>query len=215
MISKIKKHTSLLFLFLLLVLQTVSSRWVVAWLDIPNSVSKIVTLTLYGLFFVFIVCKIWRDIKARHVDMFSITYYLFAAYYGVLSLFRFFSGMEVKENLYLSIILFASLALFHLIINNHTGQTAESLKKDICIFCLGLILYRLLHIIFLKKYIYYSPINEIAIGGSIVILLPILVKQLWSFKKNKVWSWICMLIFFSFAAIVAQFSSDSGVDAPK
>jgi len=196
------KHICLWFPLYIMAIIAIQSRWTVEWLGLPGIVSKVGALLLYLPFGVFICWKLVCDLKARKLTFPIIAYYSFAGYYGVLTVFRFLNHMEVKENLYYTIILLGSISLFSLIYDGHIRVEKESLYNDVCIVSAVLMLYMLLFVLLLKPIVTYSIINEIAIGGSILILTPLVTKKLWMARNNTFWTVFCMLILFSFASVV-------------
>lgn len=178
------KHICLWFLTYLLALQVVTSRWVVAWLQIPGIVSKLVTLALYLPFLLFIALRFVRDVKNRKLNLFKVLYYSFFLYYCLLFAYRLFAGMEVKDNFYYTAICLGCFALFSLIMDGDIKINGAALINDLCIFSLVVIAYWVLFNVVLKPYVYYSPINEIAIGGCVTILFPACVRKLWDCKEG-------------------------------
>lgn len=207
----ITKHISLTFLVYLTLLQTITSRWIVSWIGVPEAVTKIATILLYLPFVVFICWKAIVDLKTRTVNVSIIAYYAFLVYYGALVIYRYFGGMEVKENLYYTLILLGSISLFSIICNNKTLADARSLCSNVCFFSIFLLIYRILFVLCIKRHIYYSPINEIAIGGSIIILFPAVVKRLWESEGNTRWSALSMLSIFGLMVVVFTLSSRSSL----
>lgn len=203
----VPKHICLWFALYIMAIISVQSRWTVDWLNLPGIVSKVGALLLYLPFGVFIMGKLVCDIKARKLTLPVITYYGFAAYYGVLTVFRFLNGMEVKENLYYTIILLGSIALFSLIYDGHLCVDKDTMYGDLCWVSAALMLYMLLFVVFLKPIIVYSPINEIAVGGSILLLMPAVVKKLFLSEKGSFWTVLCTLNLFSFASVVFTLKS--------
>ncbi len=173
------KHICLWFLIGLFTLQIVTSRWMVAWLQIPGVASKVITLALYLPFLVFIALRFICDVKNKRFNLFNALYYSFFLYYCCLFVYRLFAGMEVKDNFYYTAICLGCFALFSLIVDGDIKIDGATLLKDLCIFSLVVIVYWVLFNVVLKPYVYYSPINEIAIGGCITILFPACVRKLW------------------------------------
>lgn len=204
---QVPKHICLWFALYIMVIITVQSRWTVEWLNLPGIVSKAGALLLYLPFGLFILGKLVYDIKARKLTLPGVTYYGFAAYYGILTVFRFLNGMEVKENLYYTIILLGSLSLFSLIHDGHLRVDKDTMYGDLTWISAALMLYMLLFVVFLKPIIVYSPINEIAVGGSILLLMPAVVKKLFVSEKGSFWTVLCTLVLFSFAAVVFTLKS--------
>lgn len=178
------KHICLWFLTYLFALQIVTSRWVVAWLHIPGVVSKVITLGLYLPFLAFIALRFIRDAKSRKFNLFKVLYYSFFLYYCLLFAYRLFAGMEVKDNFYYTAICLGCFALFSFIVDGDIKIDGAALINDLCIFSLVVIAYWVLFNVFLKPYVYYSPINEIAVGGCITVLFPVCVRKLWDHSTS-------------------------------
>ncbi len=196
----LKKHICLYFMVYLTVLQTFASRWVISFLGVPSLVNKVITLALYIPFFAFILWKLILDIKGRNVELFSILYYAFAGYYAILSVYRFFAGLEVKENLYYTIILLGSIAIFDLIYKGAISLDKHTFVDDLCMFSVFILLYMLVFVVFFKRHIYYCPINEIAIGGSLVLLIIAVALRMYNVEKNDILQKLCPLIVFGLTA---------------
>ncbi len=175
-----KKSTSLValcFLVVLFFLQIFTSRWTVRALEIPQIVNQALTLLEYLPFLGFALVKLILDIKSRKLTLFSKFYYGFIGYYAVLTGVRFFTGAEVKENLYSAIILIGSIAFFSLLATLSSKEDKFSLSRIILIFSIVLVVYWLVYNLFIKS-ITYSPINEIAMGVSFLLLIIALVSGL-------------------------------------
>lgn len=203
----IPKHICLWFPLYIMAIIIVQSRWTVDWLNLPGIVSKIGALLLYLPFGLFILWKLVCDFKARKITLPLVTYYAFTGYYGVLTVFRFLNGMEVKENLYYTIILLGSISLFSLIRDKHIHVDRDTLYGDLTLVSAALMVYMGLFVLFVKPIISYSPINEIAVGGSILLLMPAVVKQLWLSEKKSFWTVLCTLVLFGFASVVLTLKS--------
>lgn len=204
---QVPKHICLWFPIYIMAIIILQSRWTVDWLNLPGVVSQVGALMLYIPFVVFILWKLVCDIKGRKITLPILTYYGFAGYYGILTVIRFLTHMEVKDSLYYTIILMGSVALFSLIYNKHICVDKDTLYGDLCWVSVALMLYMLLFVIFLKPILSYSPINEIAVGGSILLLMPAVAKKFSLSEKGSFWTTMCTLILFSFAAVVFTLKS--------
>ena len=90
-------HFSLIFL-VHIVLNALSSHWVQELIHSPMSIVRIMTVFIYLPFFAFILCKFISDIKDKVLfNRINLIYYLFCAYYAIVSVWRFFNHGEVKE----------------------------------------------------------------------------------------------------------------------
>ena len=126
---------------------------------------------------------IFRDMKVhqkskdfRHTpkkDFLFWCYYLFALYYVAISVYRFCTGGEIKENLYYTLIFFGAVALFDLYQRKLFPFARSELNTDMYIFSGILVGYRIFYLLFIERILWHSPINEIALGACVLVLLPI------------------------------------------
>ena len=174
----VQKNYVWLFFTWLIIMLTVQSRWVVGWLKPPSSILKVAALLTYLPFAVFALQKLISDIKTRKKDLFTILYYSFAAYYACISLYRLLTHGELKDSLYYTIVLLGTLALFSLVFQQKSREASRQPTNCACIFHLILLVYRLLFLLFVEKHIKQSPVNEIAMGTALLLLLPISFQQL-------------------------------------
>lgn len=174
----LQKNYVWLFFTWLIIMLTVQSRWVVGALKTPSSILKIAALLTYLPFMVFALLKLISDIKARKKDLFTILYYGFAVYYVCISLYRLLTHGELKDSLYYTIVLLGTLALFCSVSQQKNQQASRHLADCACIFLSILLVYRLVFLLFVEKHITQSPVNEIAMGTALLLLLPIPFQQL-------------------------------------
>ena len=202
-----KNYVLSLFVVYMLFLATIASRWIADLVYIPPIVSMGITVLQYLPFFAFGVLKLIKDIQQRKLDFFNIAYYSFILYYIGLTVYRFFSGGVIKENLYISIILVGSLAFISLIAESKYDFVSNKLSRNITIISLILILYRLIFVLFVKETLIYSPINEIALGSMVMLLIPVTVKLMADSQDNRKIRILQALNLFSFIAIIFTLSS--------
>jgi len=174
----VAKNYVWLFFTWLIIMLTIQSRWIVGWLKPPSSILKVAALLTYVPFAVFALQKLISDIKTRKKDLFTILYYGFAAYYVGISIYRLFTHGELKDSLYYTIILFGTLSLFSIVFQQKNPEAIRQLTNCACIFQFILLVYRLLFLLFVEKIIKQSPVNEIAMGTALLLLLPISFEQL-------------------------------------
>ena len=195
------------FVIYMLFLATIASRWIADLVYIPPIVSMGITVLQYLPFAAFGLLKFIKDIQQKKIDFFNVAYYSFILYYLLITIYRFFSGGVIKENLYITIILVGSLAFISLISESRYDFVSNKLSKNITIISLALILYRLIFVLFVRKTLIYSPINEIALGSMIMLLIPVNVKLLADNKGNRKAQILQTLNLFSFIAIIFTLSS--------
>ena len=168
-------------------LLTICSRWVTDYISMPVIITKLATIATYAPFLCFVLWKFFGDLRKPEKSLLNLTFYVFSAYYAALFVFRFFTGAEIKENLYYTAIFLGSLALFMLIANNNIKITAEGISKKILLFSSVLLLYYFAYFIFIKRILYSCPINEIALGGTLILLLPVISAVISKFNNKKMW----------------------------
>lgn len=169
----LQKHLAVLFLTSLVVLATILSRWIIGYLPFSGLISKVCTVLNYLPFALLILWKLICDIRKPQKDLFFWCYYVFALYYAAISIYRFCTGGEVKENLYYTLIFFGSVALFDLQQRKLFPFTGSELSKDMYIFSAILVGYRIVYLLFFERILWHSPVNEIALGACILLLLPV------------------------------------------
>lgn len=191
-----QKHIVLILLCWLVALATLQSRWVVGLFSIPSAVSKVAAVLSYAPFLLLTLWKVACDLKKPPKDIFSILFYVFCIYYFGITVYRVLTHGEIKENLYYSAVCLGSISLFCLICDKKLQPDVHALIWDLCIFCGILLVYRFIHIVFLSRWLWYSPVNEIALGAMVLILLPFafyLLRNCQGSRKNTLFGGI--LIF--------------------
>ena len=207
MLSFIKKHSLFLVFILLTVFSSFSSTWITIALTIPSLVSKILTVFVYSPFIAAIIWKLIDDIsnlKTKKIDSLFLLYYIFAAYYGILTIYRFATGAEVKENMYYTLVLLGSIAIFSLIHSNRLSVTKESLCFDLVGIVIYLVLYWLWYYYIGSSTFLNQPINSNLLSGSLGLLLPFLLSVICDKNTPKYFVFIsAVAAVLSIAIIVA------------
>lgn len=172
MISWAKRYRVFLLFVYLTLAAILTSRYVAEWARIPLAALRVITLLSYLPYALFALKKFLDDIKYRSVNFLNCCYYLFAAYYGALFLYRLFTGMEAKENLYFAIIFFGSAALFLQLMDGRLCISREEYIRNLSAVCLYMILYRLFWLTVGIRIWLRSPINDNISSGMVALLVP-------------------------------------------
>ena len=146
------------------------------------TIRRILTLFQYIPFFAAVCYKFLKDIKKflalgmRGISTLTTLYYGFLLYYTAICAYRFLTQREVKENLYYTIVLVGSLALFILL----QEKELELFIKDyvyLAFWIIGLLaLYRVVYLVFFTELFERAPINVNLTTGIIAMLLPVLFR---------------------------------------
>lgn len=179
----------LLFVYFSLI-QSLNSSSLVQTLHIPSAVSKCITVLVYLPFALAVGYKIFTDARKRKQAFSAVSnwiYYAFAIYYGVLCVCRLAGGLEVKENLYYSVVFFGAVAIFMLLRDGVICVPKQELKKNLLWIAAYFVLYRLAYTtvgeLFLKK----PPININLTTGIVGLLLPVVGQMMVDVDAKKSW----------------------------
>lgn len=178
MVYMLKKYRVFLFFLCVTMFMSLSTTWVGYRLQFSAMMSRIFTISIYLPFAIGIIWKLWGDIKNRPKDPVARVYYLFAAYYACVTVYRFINGMEVKENLYYSLVLFGSMALYQQIVNSRIQMGKDEYELNIFLFAVYMIIYRFLYLFVGQKIFPLSPLNVLYNTFSIVLLLPFFIDHI-------------------------------------
>lgn len=179
------------------------SRYIWPTLNLPQIVSQIATLFQYLPFAVFALWKLIWDIRRKKADLFSKFYYLFVGYYAVLTVYRFFSGMEVKDNLYIALICIGTLALYSMSVSQTDEKSRVRMYYAVLAFALTLSTYWIVYRVAIWPILYYSPWNEISYGTCCVLLIPALATALSVREKWDVTKWLTTVALIGIILICA------------
>ena len=188
MLSKIKCYKFFLFFVFITLCLTMTSTWVTDAVLIPLAVNRVFTLLCYLPFILAIAWKLLTDIRSikyRKPDVLTYLFYGFSFFYAVITAYRFFAALEIKENLYYTIVLLGSAAAYLLIRSGDITATEKELKKNLYAIAAYLVLYRLLYVFVGCYFFENQPINTNLLTGSLGILLPVLIVSLFQCRGDK------------------------------
>lgn len=177
------------------------SRYIWPTLNLPQIVSQIATVLQYLPFAIFALWKLILDIQKKKIDLFSKFYYLFVGYYAVLTAYRFFSGMEVKDNLYIALICIGTLALYSMSASQTEPQSRVQMFHAVLTFALALAVYWIIYKIAIWPVLYFSPLNEISYGTCCALLIPALATELSNREKWDVTKCLTTVALVAMAVI--------------
>ncbi len=175
MINMLRKKQFVLLMVYICFLLTITSTWVNNHLNLPGLLLQIFTFLEYFVFLLLVIFKLVYNIKNYRSVIKAPTdcaYYLFALYYILITGYRFLSGMEVKENLYYSIIFFGSVALYQLISSGRIEISKRELSNNLVWIVILFVVYRLMHCLVGGRYIEHQPVNVNLTTGVVAMLVP-------------------------------------------
>lgn len=157
----------------------------------PVLLSRIYSFLLYFPFFLVILWKLIQDVKKIRVNTVNVLYYVFAAYYCALCVYRFWNGMEVQESIYYSVVIFGSIALYCQIRDGSIKMDAQLYRTNFIGVLVYVICYKIVASL-LSTSFYGSPrllgnppINNLYSTSMIVMLLPFMVANLCNGVRKK------------------------------
>ena len=180
MSALLKKYGTVVSYFLMIICLTFTSTWIKEVLSVPPMISKLLTLALYVPFMFAIGWKIISDLihlckkEYRHFDIPTVVFYVFIAYYALISCYRLLNAMEIKENLYYSIVFLGSVAYYLQSHKDCAKVGFKGLSANIGIIVLAIVLYDLAYRSIGSLYISKNPINANLVSGCLTIALPFL-----------------------------------------
>jgi len=195
-VKKIQNKAVFLLFVYFGILQTLNSSWVVQTLHISQMVSRVITLLVYLPFAVAVGYKLFADIRDRKTAMRSVSnwcYYAFALYYAAISIYRLANAMEVKENLYYSIVFFGAVAMFMLLRSGKVVLSKQELKKNLLWIAAFFVLYRLAYGLVGVHFFEKQPVNVNLTTGITGLLLPAMGQMLAEADRKKAWLPWCVL----------------------
>lgn len=203
-ILKYKLFLIFLFISVLASLQSTSLNSV---LHIPLPLCRVFTALTYLPFILFILWKLICDIKERKFGLSNILFYAFALYYAVITVFRFFNHMEIKENLYYSVILFGSLSMCMQIVAGRLPVSSRDMVSNFTAIAIYMVLFRLINRLILQDYIYPPPININLTSGVSALLIPVLLDACCKKEISKKELWICSLTVVASLVVIGTTGS--------
>jgi len=204
--KKVRENAFIIIFAYLALFQSLTSTWAVQVLHISQSLSRVFTLLVYAPFFVAICAKLVLDLyklKKAFSKVSNWIYYIFALYYLGLSAYRFLNGMEVKENLYFSIVFFGAAAVFMLIRDGWIFMTRKQLNRNLLWIAAFFELYRLAYVLIGAQIFAKSPINVNLTSGIVALLLPFVGNMLIDRSLDKKKSWLPWLVFCGGLVVIA------------
>ncbi|MBE6933671.1 MAG: hypothetical protein E7462_01265 [Ruminococcaceae bacterium] len=173
--QRLKKYTlSILFIYIS-VFVALGSTSLDEQLKFPDRALQIFAIMLYLPFLLLILWKIASDLKCFRVTGFNILYYLFGAYYVLLTAYRFGTGAEVKEGFYYSVVLFGVLALYALITEQKLKLDHDMFRKNLLIIVSYFVAIKVIFTFIEGRLIGNPPVNNLYSTSLLVILLPFLI----------------------------------------
>ncbi len=192
MVNALKKYWPTAVFVYLILFSSLTSTWWNEAIPLPTSVTRIAALLVYLPFVLCIGWKVFTDLREKafpamlkNKDLVNITFYVFAFYYAVITVYRFFAGMEVKENLYYSLVFFGSIALYLLHRGGKLPCTKEDLTTNLFAIASTVVIYHFLHSVIGYRFFAYPTVNINITSGIIAMLLPFLMRKLW--QEDGTW----------------------------
>ena len=187
-----KKYGIFLLFIDIILWTTMASTPLTEQLGTPVILLQIFSALLYFPFGVIILWKLVQDLRDLRKNWLNGIYYLFAAYYCVLTVIRFINGMEAKESIYYAVVIIGSLALYLQIHDGRLAMDREAYSLNfrwILIFMIG---YKIIATILatgafgIPRIIGNPPVNNLYSTSVLTILLPFMVDSLRKQKENKI-----------------------------
>lgn len=166
---------------------------------------RIIIFCAYLPFVVFVFWKFYRDLRDFRKTKFNLMFYISGIFCVILLCFRIFFKMPKSPSLYYCIRLFGSLAFFDLVTTKRVDIPAKVLTRDLCIYAIVLIVYRLIYLN--QNIIPYSPVNEIAIGASLIFLLMIVFFDIKEAYSTPVWDFLRFFCAIGSMTLIMTLSS--------
>ena len=143
-------------------------------LHFPLILNRLFTVLSYLPFILFILWKVICDLKERKIVLSDILFYTLALYYVAVSIYRILNHMEVKENLYYSIIMFGSLAMCMQITAGKLPISNRDLIDNVIAVGIFLTLFRFTDRLVLRHYLAHPAINVNITTGVTALIIPLL-----------------------------------------
>ena len=204
--KKLQKNTFIFLLIYLGILISLNSTWVREVMHPSDLVTKIYTVLLYVPFVLAVLYKLLTDIRHFKDAITSVSnwiFYGFALYYVALSAFRFLNGMEVKENLYYTIIFLGAVAMYMLLRDERIYMPRKDAEKNILGIALFFLLFRLAYCLIGSRFLARSPINIILTSGAVAVLLPFVSNMLINPSTDNKKAILPWLVFCSGIVVIA------------
>ena len=205
--KQIRKNQFLILFIYLAVFLTLSSTWLNEVIPFSDIYLKIFTVLVYMPFVAAIIWKLWADLKdiRKTVKSFiNCIYYLFAVYYMIVTVYRFVNGMEVKENLYYSLIFFGAIAFYLMLCAGTIKLSKRELANNLLLISAFFILYRLMYCLFGARFFGNQPININLTSGVTALLLPYIGSLLADNKQSNCKKLLIWAVFCGSGIVVAS-----------
>jgi hypothetical protein len=193
MVKHLKKY-ALLYLFVYLtVWLSLASTPLNEPFKFSHRANQIFSLLTYLPFGVLVLWKLVGDLRKPGKNLFNLVYYLLGFYYVGLSAYRLFNGMEVKETLYYSVVLFGSVAACLQIRDGRWAMSAEDMKANFMGILVYMIVYKILFTLLSVDLFGYSkvlgnpPINNLYSTSMLAMLLPFLADRIRDKAGKRGW----------------------------
>ncbi len=206
----IRDYKFFLVFFFVTVLLSFSSTWVNRVLNISILANRVMTLFVYVPFCAAIVWKLvtdLRSIKKKKPDILDLIYYVFALYYGVISVYRLMHGMEIKESFYYCVVFFGSVAAYLMIRSGAIRISEKELSCNICAITLYVIIYNAVYRLFGTRYVARLPININLLLSVIAVELPYIMLHFCNKNCSKMEKILYGLTIFGGAVTIATAGS--------
>lgn len=194
----VKSKSMFILMAFLCTLLTFSATWVVELFDFSISVSRILAILVYLPFAGLAFIKVYSDIRhwRSALTVSNGFFYAFAAYYAGLLGYRILNNLEVKENLYYSLVFFGSISLYMLLRDRWTESKNQDAAVNLMWIALFFVVYRLAYCTVGARFLEFSPINVNLTSGAVALLLPVLSHCLTVdilSRNQRILCWITMV----------------------
>lgn len=193
MVNVLKKYWPTITFLYLVFFASITSTWVNEAFALPSAVTRFAVILVYAPPVVCVCWKAFLDLKEKNFikickekDILNITFYLFAFYYAVVTAYRFLTGVEVKENLYYSLVFFGALAMYLLHRAGKLSCGKQGFSANLFAIAAAIVICHSLYGAIGYKIFSNPTINVNITSGIIVMLLPFLMCDFW--KEDGAWS---------------------------
>ena len=147
-------------------------------LHFSGRANQIFALMLYMPFMAVICWKLFCDLKHFEKHIANLLYYVFGFYYIFLSAIRILYGMEVKENIYYSVVLFGAIALWLQLRDQRLKLANLALRENLT----GILIYTIVVKVILTgltgSLFSNEPLNNLYSTSVLVMLIPFMIAGL-------------------------------------
>lgn len=193
MVNHVKKY-GLLYLFVFLtVWLSLASTPLNEPLKFSARTNQVFSLLTYLPFALLVFWKLVGDLRKPGKNLINLVYYLLGFYYVGLSGYRLLNGMEVKENLYYSVVLFGSIAACLQIRDGRWALSQKELKSNLYGILVYMIVYKIVFTLLSvdlfghTKLLGNPPINNLYSTSMLVLLMPFLTDLIRTEEGRRGW----------------------------